>query len=108
MEKYLFETILHGISQVHVTLGNFGVRFAWCTKAFFHAIREMPRQPHGSVGQHAHSLIASQWLEVVEVKLKTSVSKDGNLTDLPRISWLAVRSESHDFAFIAVFLVTDE
>src|SRR6266480_6863671 len=108
MEKDFLESILHGIGQVHVALRNFGMRLAWCTKELFHAIREMPRQPDGSIGQHPHSLITSQRLEVVEIQLETSIPNNRNFTNLPTIRWLAIRSESHHFAFVTVFLVTDE
>src|SRR2546423_13319070 len=108
MKKDFFEATLHGIGQVHFALGYFGVRLARRTKEFFHAVREMPRQPDSSIGQHPHPLIAPQWLEVVEVELKTSVSKKGNFTHLLTISRLAIGSESHDFAFIAIFLIADE
>src|SRR6266550_3753284 len=108
MKKDFFKATLHSIGQVHVALGYFRMRLAWCTKEFFHAIREMPCQPDSSIGQHPHSLIAPQWLEVVEVELKTSVSKKGNFSHPPTISRLAIRSKPHDFAFIAIFLVADE
>src|SRR6266403_575166 len=98
MKKDFFEPTLHGIGQVHFALGYFGVRLAWRPKQFFHAVREMPRQPDSSIGQHPHSLIAPQWLEVVEVELKTSVSKKGNFTHPPTISRLAIRSKPDDFA----------
>src|ERR1700722_3491009 len=110
MEKYLFEALLHGEGKIHVALRNFSSRLAWLAEEFFHLLGEMPRQLHRSIRQDLHSLIASQWLEVTQIKLESSTRHGNDLPKLISISiiLLAVRSKTHHLTFIAVLRISDK
>src|ERR1044071_2500181 len=68
----------------------------------------MASQAHGTVGQHLHPLITAKRLEVAEIELKPAVLRRHDLRSLTTIGVLAVRCESPNFAFIAIFRVADE
>src|SRR5438477_616430 len=50
IEKGFLETMLHRVSQIHVTLRDFGLRLASLSEQFHHAIGKMTRQAHGAIG----------------------------------------------------------
>src|SRR3974390_1731671 len=82
VEEDLFKTVLHSKSQIHVTLGNLGVRPPWLAKLFLHPIREMARQADSPIRKNLHSLIAAERLEIAEVELEASVPCAHDPTDL--------------------------
>ncbi len=84
------------------------MRLAGLAEQFFHAGGIMPRQAHGAVRQDLHPLIASQGLEVSEIKLEAAVLYRDGLADLLAVCVLAVGSQAHDLAFIAILVVADE
>ena len=68
----------------------------------------MARQPHCSIRQNLHSLIAAQRLEVAQVELEAAVLWRNNFADLIAIRIFAVRGKTHDFAFVAVLAIADK
>src|SRR5271170_311678 len=68
----------------------------------------MPCQANGSVGQHLHSLAAPKRLEVTHVELEVAIFERKDFSNLVDISVFSVWSQTHDFAFIAIFSVADE
>src|SRR5579864_477714 len=108
MEKDFLETMLHGESQVHIALRNFGVRLTRRTKHLDHAARKMPGQLHRPIRFDLHAFVTAQWLEKIEIELKTGVTGHEQLANLLAKSVAAIRRQAHDFAFIAVFVVADK
>src|SRR6266853_5379527 len=64
MKENFLETMLHGISKVHVTLRDFGVWLAGFAEEVHHAVGKMPCQPDRSVSLNLHALVAPQGHEV--------------------------------------------
>src|SRR5579872_2381595 len=108
MEEYLFEAVLHGESEIHVTLGDFRVRLAGLTKQFFHARGIVAGKLHGSIRENLHSLIAAKRLEIPEIQKESVIFWRDDFGDLLAIGIFSVRRQSHHFAFIAIFRVADE
>ena len=45
MEEYLLEAMLHGISEIHVALGNFRMRLARMAEELLHPAGEVAGEP---------------------------------------------------------------
>src|SRR5215471_695372 len=73
VKEDLLEAVLHGVREIHVSLGDIGVWLAGSTKQLFHLLGKMPRKTHGSIRQYLHPLIAAERLEVAQVQLKIPV-----------------------------------
>ena len=78
VEENFFKIVLHGESEVHIPLRDFGMWFARIAKYFFHTVGEMWRQLHRPVILNLHSLITAQRFEIVEVELERSVLQVNN------------------------------
>src|SRR5579862_7374417 len=68
----------------------------------------MAGQAYGAVGKNLHSGIAAERLEITEIELETGVGRRDDSLQLPAIRITAIRRETHDLAFIAIFGVADE
>src|ERR1700689_36867 len=108
MKERLLETILHGISQIHVPLRDLGMGLARSAEKLFHLVREMPCQAHRSVRQHLHPLSTPQRLEVTHVQLEAAILQRDYFSNLVDVSVFAVRREPHHLAFIAILSIADE
>ena len=108
MKENFFETMLHGVSEIHVTLCNFCVWVARRAKVLHHAVGKMSRELDRSVVLNLHALIAAQRHEVIQVEAKGRIVELNNLAHSLAVSVLPVRCQPHHFAFIAIFFVADE
>src|SRR3954447_14181812 len=68
----------------------------------------MPGQCNRAVRLDLHSLIAADGLEVIQVKLRAGGASHEQLANLLAVSIFAVWRQSHDLAFVAIFVVADE
>src|SRR4030088_3139329 len=108
MKHNLFEAVLQCEGKVHVALSDFGMSAPRLAEQFLHAIREMTSQANRSIGQDLHALIAAERLKIAEIQFKTAILRSDKLGDLIQKSFFTVRSQAHNFAFIAIFAVSDE
>src|ERR1700693_3066583 len=108
MKKHLLEAALHGVSQIHVALGNFAMGFGRFAEDFRHAVGEMPGEADRAVVQDLHSLVTAESHEVIQVELKTAAFQSYDFTDLLAVGVLPVGRKAHDLSFVAVFLVADK
>src|SRR5689334_1046396 len=68
----------------------------------------MPRQLDRSVWLNLHTFVAAERLEIFKIEFKSGSAGHQQVAHLADICVLAVRSESHNFAFIPIFVVADE
>ena len=73
MKEDFLETLLHGESQVHVTLFDFGMRLTRLAEQLLHAVGKMSSQGDGAVGEHLHSLVATERLEIIKIELEAAI-----------------------------------
>src|SRR5947209_20326348 len=108
MKKDFFEAMLHGVGQIHIPLRNLLLRITWRSEHLYHAARKMPRQRNRTIGLYLHAFVASDWLEKVEVKFEARSASHQQLAKLLAVGIFAVGDKTHELAFIAIFVVSDE
>src|SRR5690348_11308583 len=108
MQKYFFKPLLHGISDVHVALGNFAVRQPRRAQEIDHSGRIVTSQLDRTVFLNGHALRAAERHEVIEIKMKGPVVKRNDLANGIAISRPSIRGEAHHLAFIAILAITEK
>src|SRR5574337_881529 len=102
VEEHFFKLALQGISQIHFTLRDVGTRVAWLAKRLDHSLGKMSSQANGAILLNLHTLIASQRLKIFQIESEVTVARKEQTPNLIAITILAIGSQPHDLALVAV------
>src|SRR5690242_12528128 len=65
MKENFFEPLLHGKSEIHFALADFGMGLAGRAKQLLHARRKVSSQLYGAIGQNLHALVTAERLKKI-------------------------------------------
>src|SRR5579859_7374924 len=108
MKEDILKAVLHGVSEVHLSLGDLRIRLTRRPEQLHHASGEMPRQLDRPIRLDPHALIAAERFEKVEIQRKSRIPGHQQFANLFAVSVAAIGRKAHDFAFIAIVAVSDE
>ncbi|PYX78207.1 MAG: hypothetical protein DMG70_32490 [Acidobacteria bacterium] len=108
MEENFLEPARHGVDEIHISLGNFSVGPSRLAKQLYHSVGEMAGQLDRTIRHDLDARVTAQRSEILEVEVKAAILHTDSSRSLRQYVSLSIRSEPHDFAFIAIFFEADE